>query len=236
MQYNSDSDNQDIVSLIGDMTGLNTTVEIKQITRACNESNKKIWSWIFLSYGGWQYDDSNNGDLPVALATLEADQQKYTLPSSALTVRGLEYKNANGDWVKLYPVPIERLNQFTSENEWNDTPAEPRWYSLLNGIIKIYPASDTQRADGLRIQFDRGSVSFASTDTTKTPGFASEFHEAVAVGGAYYIARNKRLPNWELIRADWEDYERRIKDFYTKRWNQQFPPRFETSDTLRQYM
>lgn len=236
MQYNSDSDSQDIVSAIGDATGLNTTVDIKQITRAANQANKQIWSWIFSSYGGWQYDDSNNGDLPVALATLEADQQKYTLPSTALAVRGLEYKNAGGDWVKLHPVPIERLNQFVSENEWNDTPSEPQWYSLLNGIIKLYPASDTKRTEGLRIQFDRGATTFASTDTTKTPGFATEFHEAVAVGASYIIARNKSLPNLQLLQADWIDYERRIKEFYVQRWDEQFPPKFETGDTLKQYI
>lgn len=236
MQYNSDSDSQDIVSSVGDMTGINTTVELKQITRACNEANRKIWTWIFQSYGGWQYDDSNNSDLPVATTGLVADQQKYTLPSAALTVKNLEYKNSGGDWSKLIPVPIERLNQFRSEKEWNDTPAEPQYYSLVNGIIKLYPASDTTRAEALRIQFDRGSTAFASTDTTKTPGFASEFHDAVAVGASYFIARNKKLGQTQALLNDWIDYEQRIKDFYIRKWEEEFPPKFQVVDPLRQWM
>lgn len=236
MQYNSDSDNQDIVSLIGDMTGLNTTVEIKQITRAANYANKKIWCWIFDSFGGWQYDDSNNTNLPIATTTLEANKRTYLLPSDALTLRSVEYKNSGGDWAKLYPLPIDRINQMTSENEFQDEPGEPRWYAPLSDAFKIYPASDTTRASAIRIQFDRGSVSFASTDIEKDPGFASEFHEAVAVGAAYFIGINKRLPNWELIRSEWIDAEKKIREYYTRRWQEKFPPRMETGDTLREYI
>lgn len=236
MQYNSDSDSQDIVSLVGDMTGIDTTNEIKQITRACNEANKKIWSWIFESFGGWQYDDNNNTDLPKATTTLTADQQLYSLPSDALTIKSVEYKNSGGDWVKLKPLTIAQLNQFTSEKEWQDTSAEPQWYAPLSDHIKLYPASDTTRSGGLRVQFDRGSVNFASTDIEQDPGFASEFHGAVAVGAAYVIGISKKLPNWELIRAEWLDAERRIKEFYIKRWEEKFPPRFETEDTLQRYI
>lgn len=236
MVYNSNADGQDIVSLIGDITGIDTTVEIKQITRAVNAANRKIWTWIFNSYGGWQYDDSNNTDMPVAKAKLEANQQKYTLPTEALTIKALEYKNSGGDWVKLNSVPVERINQFLSENEWHDTPSEPAYYSVTGRVIKLYPASDTERADGLRIQFDRGSTSFASTDTTKTPGFSSEFHDSLATGAAYFIGINKTLPNWELIRTEWMDAEQRIKDFYQKKWDEEFPMEFHTSDTLTQYI
>lgn len=236
MQYNGNADNQDIVSVVGDMTGIDTTNELKQITRACNQANKQIWTWIFQSYGGWQYDDANNGDLPVATAAVVADQQKYTLPSEALTVKSIEYKNEGGTWNKLTSIPMDRLSQFTSEREWNDTASEPQFYSLVDGILKLYPASDTARSEALRIRFDRGSTSFASTATTATPGFASEFHEAVAVGGAYFISRNKNLTQTMSLRDTWLDYEMRIKEFYIRKWEEQFPPRFETSDTLRQYI
>jgi len=236
MQFNSESDNQDLVSLVGDMTGIDTTNELKQITRAINQANKKIWSWIFQSYGAWQYDDSNQTNLPTATAALVADQQNYTLPTDALTIKAIEFQNSGGIWGKLKPVAIERLNQWVSENEWNSTPAEPRNYSLSGGIIKLFPPSDTSRNAALRIQFDRGSVSFNSADNIKSPGFVSEFHESVAVGASYYIATNKRLANWEMLREEWNDAERRIKDFYIAKWEEEFPPKFETLDTLRQYI
>lgn len=236
MQYNSHSDDQDIVSLVNDMTGLSKTAEIRQITRACNEAGRKIWTWIFESYGGWQYDDSNNSNLPVATANLVANQQKYTLPSEALTVKAVEYMQAGGNWHKLDSLPIALINQFTSEKEWQDEPSEPRYYSLLNGLLKLYPPSDTSRNSALRIQFDRGSISFASTDTTKTPGFASEFHEAVAVGGSYFIARNKGLKQVADLKDNWIDYEGRIKSFYAKKWQEENPPRMRVSDLVTESM
>lgn len=234
MQYNSHSDNQDIVSLIGDQTGVSTTNEIKQITRAANKANRQVWSWIFESYG-FQYDDSNNSNLPVATTTLKANQQKYTLPSEALTVKALEYKNSNGDWQKLIPLTLEEINQKTSEKEFEDTPAEPRFYVPMSGIVKLYPASDTERSLGLRIQFDRGATTFNSTDTTKTPGFASEFHDAVAVGASYEIAKNHQLPQANALLGEWQDYERRIKGFYSERYAELYPITFKRADLARQF-
>lgn len=236
LQFNSNADGQDIVSLVGDMTGINTSGEIKQITRACNEANKKIWTWTFESFGGWQYDDGNHTDLPVATADLVANQIKYTLPSEALTVKNVEYKNSGGDWFKLKSLPISVINSKTSEKEWQDEPSEPTYYSLLNGIVKLYPASSEARSGALRIQFDRGSVAFASTDTTNAPGFASEFHEAVAVGASYYIAANKNQPQVTQLFQRWQDYERRIKSFYIQRYQEEFPPRFRQHDVLAEYM
>lgn len=236
MQYNSDSDSQDIVSLVGDMTGINTTAELKQITRACNEANKKIWSWIFESYGPWQYEDNNQDDLPIATANLVADQRAYKLPSTALSVRAVEYKNVNGDWNKLDSLPADLLNQHTSEKEWQDESGEPRWYSLIGRNLKIYPASDSARTSALRVQFDRGAISFASTDITKEPGFVSQFHEGVAVGASYFIASNKSLNQVNLLRERWLDFENRIKSYYTKRWQEEFPPKFRVNDLVGEYM
>lgn len=47
MQFNGDTDDQDIVSHVVDATGQNKTADIKQITRACNVANREIWARIF---------------------------------------------------------------------------------------------------------------------------------------------------------------------------------------------
>ncbi len=235
MQYNNHADSQDIVSLVNDMTGLSKTAEIKQITRACNEANRKIWAWIFEAYGGWQFDASGNSNLPVATANLVANQQNYTLPTEALTVRAVEYKNENGDWMKIDSRPLDLINQMTSEKEYQDQPAEPRFYALLGRIIKLYPASDTARDSALRVQFDRGATSFLSTDISKTPGFASEFHEAVAVGASYFITTNKNLKQRNAFAQRWQEAEMAIKGFYSKRWHEEFPSKLRVRDLVEEY-
>lgn len=236
LPFKNDADGQDIVSLVGDMTGINTTSEIKQITRACNEANKKVWSWIFDSFGGWQYDDGNYANLPSATANLVANQTDYTLPSEAIAVKAVEYKGENGDWYKLKSLPISVINHYTSEKEFQDEPNEPTYYGLLNGIVRLYPACDENRTAALRIQFDRGSVVFASDDTGQTPGFVSEFHEAVPVGASYFISANKSLPQTAQLRERWMDFEQRIKSFYIQRYQEEFPPKFRSRDLVGDYM
>lgn len=218
MQYNSHADNQDIVSLIVDATGLNATAHIKQITRATNEANRIIWSWIFDAYGGWQYDDGNHSNLPTATAALVASQQKYTLPSEAITVRSVAVKDQSGFWRNLEPITLEEIATRQAENEFHSTTGNPLYYRPVNGLIFLYPAPNYAQAASLQVEFDRGSVQFASTDTTKTPGFASEFHGAVASGASYFIAKNKNHKNTGRLERDWFRYEERIKSFYKARF------------------
>lgn len=233
MQFNNHAYDQDIVSLVNDMTGLSKTAEINQITRACNEANRNIWSWIFEAFGGWQFDSTVNGDLPIATANLVANQSNYTLPSEALTVKAVEYYDGSV-WHKLDSVPFDLINQHQSEKEFEDQPAEPRFYSLLGKVIKIRPASDTSRNNALRVQFNRGSTSFLPTAISQTPGFADEFHEAVAVGASFFIATNKNLIQRNALAERWVDFEKRIKAFYTKRWQEEFPPQIRVNDLVRE--
>lgn len=227
LQFNSDSDSQDIVSLVGDMTGINTTSELKQITRACNEALRTVWTWIFEAYGGWVFDGSNQSDLPTARATLVEDQSKYTLPSEAITVRGVEFKDEQSQWHKLEPVSEEQIRQFYSEEDFEDTSGTPRYYTPYAGLIKLHPAPNFGQSESLRLSFDREMVAFASDDTTQQPGFAGNFHEAVAVGASYFIASNTNLPQTASLRERWGDmpegvpdrgYKKSIKEFYSERF------------------
>ena len=233
MQFNNNADNQDIVSLVGDATGINTTVHIQEVTRACNRANKMIWSWIFQSYGGWQYDDANQTDSPFATTALVQSQAKYKIPTAALTINSVEVKNENGDWEKLFPRPIKAISQYQSEEEFQDQDGQPRYYALFGEEIKLYPAPDYSQANSIRINFDRGSVSFVSTDTEKDPGFVSEFHEAVADGASCYIAINKKLANVQGLREQWFQWEPKIKQFYSERFGEKYPPAFRKGDFTR---
>lgn len=230
MQFNGNSDGQDIVSSIGDATGINTTVEIKQITRAVNRAGRIIWSWIFESYGGWSYDDSNNTDLPFARTDLVSGQNKYTLPSEALSVQSVEVLNEGGEWSKVMPLPLSYIEQGRSEEEFQDSDGIPQYYSLVSNVIKLYPKPNQSVSNGFRVRIDRGSVAFTSNDTTKSPGFASEFHDAISDGASYFIARNKKLGQLELLFRDWSNWEKEIKEYYSQRFAELYPKELKNGD------
>lgn len=234
MQFNSHSDNQDIVSYVVDATGLNPVAHLKQITRAANEALRIIWSWIFDAYGGWQYDDGNQTDLPSATTALVASQQKYTLPSEALTVRDASVQDQGSQWRDLEPITLEEITARGAEEEFLSTPGDPIYYRPVAGLVKLYPAPNYSQAASLRVRFDRAAVQFASTDTTKKPGFAAEFHGAVPAGASAFIAKNKNHKNTERLERDWLRYEERIKSFYKRRFAELNPsqPRSEVTDPM----
>lgn len=218
MVFNSDSDGQDIVSYIADATGLNTTADLQYITRMANAADREIWAVIFEAYGGWQFDDSNNSDLPTATADVVVSQSKYTLPTDAITVRQVSIKDESDFWHDLTPITLEDIHKVSTENEFQDTASTPRYYRLTANVIELYPATSYTQTRSLRVQFDRGMVGFASTATTATPGYASEFHDATWIGAAYMIATQRTLKNLVPLREQWAQKKADIAEYYKARF------------------
>lgn len=235
MVYNSNSDNQDLVSLLNDLTGMDNNVySLQAKTRDMNTANRTIWSWIHEAYGGWLYDDSNNTvDFPTATAAVISGQKDYSLPSESLTVRGVEIKTTGGVWQKLKPITEEQIRDVYSEKQFMSTASQPMYYTPYSNSVRIYPATNYSQASSIRVSYDRGPVNFVSTDTTKTPGFASLFHDAVAYGAGYFFSMYKSIPQAPRLQLEWEKWEKRIKSYYQQRWEEMFPPRVMVRDYTR---
>ena len=235
--YNSNSDGQDLFTFCDDLVNTDSTsYPVKAKARAFNKALKDIWTWIFYAYGGWQYDDSNQTDLPSAVGTLTTDQASYALPAGAIGIRGVEVKNTGGIWASLLPVTEEEIrSRGSSMGEFYKTSATPLYYQQVGDTIRIYPPANYTQASSFKMFFDRGSVQIASTATTASPGFASEFHEAVAIGAALTYAKRKGLPQTPSLAIDWMDYEKRIKKFYTQRLEQLFPARVTVRDAVIEF-
>lgn len=218
MVFNSDSDGQDIVSYVADATGLNTTADLQYITRMANAADREIWAVIFEAYGGWQFDDSNNSDLPTATADVVANQSKYTLPVDAASIRQVAVKDESGFWHDIIPITLEDIHKASSEDEFLSTAGTPRYYRPVGNVAEFYPATSYTQTRSLRVHFDRGMVGFASTATTATPGYASEFHDATWIGAAYMIATQRTLKNLVPLREQWAQKKADIAEFYKARF------------------
>ncbi len=196
---------------------------MKQFTRHINTCSSKVWSWIFESYGGWVYDDSNETDLPQGATDLASGTSKYALPSEALTVHRVEVKDSAGDYIKLDVLTSEMINMGIDELEPNN--GTPRYYRLLGNTVELFPAPNYASTGGLKVYFDRGAVAFASTDTTKTPGFASPYHNALAVGASLEWMKIKQPDHKTILhlKEDWARYERDVRQFYVERFKDYRP-------------
>lgn len=214
-------------TLLGNGAISGNTVLLKETTRNVNKRNSTVWSWIFFSYGGWQFDDSNQTDLPYASDTLTINKRSYANAAGAAALKGVAYKDSSGYFQPLIAVTHEELNQagYTIDS-FMPTAGTPRYYMPVGTSTYIFPASDTTRSLGFKQYFDRGTVAFTSASTTQTPGFNAEFHEALVVGGTldWYLAHktNDRGAIQEY-RLEWQDYERRIKKFYCQQYEQLYP-------------
>lgn len=104
--------------------------------------------------------------------------------------------------------------------EFNETDGTPKFYRLIGDTVELFPAPSYNSTGGLKVFYDRGTVDFASTDTTKTPGFASPFHNALAVCAAMEWMKIKQSTSAALknLFVDWQKYELDITEFYQSRW------------------
>lgn len=164
---------------LGDGGISGNTVLLQQFTARINEAGSRVWHRLFAINGGWKYDDSNYSDLPQATQNLVSAQQGYALPSTALSVDRVEVMDVNGNRQIVNPIDLRTID--VGENTFFNTNGLPLYYRLLGGTIFLYPAPDAGLSvtltAGLKVFFQRSSVAFAYTDTTKSFGFASEYHD-----------------------------------------------------------
>lgn len=236
MQYNSHATNQDIVTMANKLVKTsNTAFPVEEKTLYANEACRIIWSWIHESYGGWLYDDKNNTDLPEATATLTSGQNSYTIPTEASYILGVGVKDTGGTWHKLNPITIEQIQDFSSEKAFSETDSMPLYYRPVGNTIEIYPASNYTQSASLGLWYTRDISAFASTDTTKTPGFDTVHHEAVPTYIALQYARINQLDVKNDLEVQWARYEQRIKSDYSRRFAELFPPKMSTRDAVAEY-
>lgn len=184
-----------------------------------NNAVSKIWSLIFEAYGGWVYDDSNQTDIPQAYTNLVAAQRRYQLPTYALSIQRVDVTDESGLVRKLEPIPQELITEVGVAGFMTDD-GPPRYYRLLNGEIEIFPASAVNVTNGLEVFFERDSVQFASSDTTKTPGFASPFHYLVPIIASidYLMSKSAKSGTLKELKEERTIAEKKLVAYYNKRW------------------
>lgn len=205
MVFNSETNGLDLYSDARYMCGLDETSDttsypIKAFTRNCNFALDKILSYILRADNIWQFDDSNqSGELFDVTTNLVSGTSKYALGATWLKIKRVRIKDSNGNWVTLIPVDRAELNDL----QLTATSGDPRRYDLLGNYLYIYPAPNYASTAGLEVQFQRGSSYFAYTDTTKTPGFAPQFHRLVSMMAALdYCKLNELTGRVNQLTAD----------------------------------
>ena len=159
------------------------TKRLQVFTNLINRALDKVTYELLSSSNTWQWDDYNRTDYPEAVTNLVSGQEDYPLDVSHLTVREVQVKDESGQWYKLQPIDetsLDVTNNTTSLEERFSENGQPRYFDMIGNSILLYPAPNYAQADSLKLKTQRGHEYFVTTDTTKTPGFASIFHSVVS--------------------------------------------------------
>lgn len=191
IQFNSHSDNLDVVSELKAICNTDTNgYPLKDMTRRVNMALDRFFTIAFEAGGQWSYDDPSNDSLPIQTINLVSGTQDYNLDdftSEILNILRIEV--ADSASVNKF-VPVGRLERGYLDtialSERYKTNGIPQEYDLVGEYLRLYPATDYNATNGLRIYLERNKVAFASTDTTKTLPVPSLF--------TGYICNHAALP------------------------------------------
>lgn len=191
-----------------------------------NSAYNRVAALILNADGRWQWDDNNQTDLAIATATITSAQQDYQLAVSHLKIDRIEIKDSSGTWRQLTPFDNADYDgsSITSLSTITGVPIE---YDLLGASIFLLPVPNYTLASALKVFFTRGPAEFTSAEVstgTKSPGFASLFHELIPLWVSYKYAVENGLSSANGFFADIQRMEMEIPKFYGKR-DKDDPPR-----------
>lgn len=187
-----------------------------------NNALERVISLILQSDARWQFDDTNNTDLPIGTTGLVTDQQDYSIAVTQLKISRVEVKDEDGNWHLLSPIDQADIYD-QSLTDFLKTSGQPKYYDKIGNSIFLYPKPDYTQSASLKVYFQRGPALYTSAEVTtgtKEPGFNSLYHELIPLWVAHDFAIAKGKQNAPQLRQEIsvreaslvEDYALRNKD------------------------
>lgn len=193
-----------------------TSFPIADITVLANNALERVVSLILQSDGRWEFDDTNQTDLPIATTALVSGQQDYGFETSHIEIERVELKDEEGNWRKLQPLDQADVYD-QSLTDFLKGGGTPVYYDKLANSIFLYPTPDYAQDASLKVYYSRPPVSFLVTDTTKEPGFNALYHDLIALWVAYEYAFANGLPTMDRFMDEIMKKEEALKEAYSMR-------------------
>lgn len=201
-------------------------------TARVNDALEELVGDIISKDGTWEWDDTNQADLPVGTATLVEGQESYSFAAEYLKIKRLKIKDINGNWLPLEQLDQEDLRYqgfaveqyFGLDSSGNPKKGLPLFYDILGDSFRLYPAptsTSVTLASGLKVEFVRTATFFTAVSTTvadtKEPGLPSPYHILLAYMAAlpYCATYKKDRVAWLMERIT--EMRKGLIDFYGQR-------------------
>lgn len=184
-----------------------------------SNANERIASLIIQSDGRWEYDDTNQTDIPIATTALVSAQQDYSLATTHINIERVELKDSAGKWRKLTPIDQSDIYD-QSMTDLLTGGGTPTYYDKLGSSLFLYPSPNYSQSASLKIFFTRPPVTILSSDvssTTVSPGFNALYHDLVALIVSYEYAIANGLPNANQLQSEIVRKEEALKEDFALR-------------------
>lgn len=205
----------------GDISG--NTQKLKEFTADANLAFDDFTKLALEASGTWQWDDSNQTDLPFATTNIVSGQRDYafTLDGSSNLILEIEKVAILTSATATTYQELEPIDaQSTPDNNFiigNTTTGTPGVYDKTGNAISLDPIPGYNATNGLKVFFSREASYFVYTDTAKKPGVPGIFHRWFAIRPAEDYARRNSLTNYPLLRAERMQMEKDIEAYFGRR-------------------
>lgn len=228
----SDTTNKDgLIQLIESELGFpdahisGNSTRLAQWTGSINLALDKVFHIIFQADGTWQFDDGNHTTYPILTGNLVDGQRDYSFTADSdgnlvLDIARVFVKMSSTDpYYEIFPIDVQsdRESQISSFVDGQNVEGRPYSYDKTATGLFLDPIPNANVTSGLKVYVSREGSYFATSDTTKKPGFAGLYHEYLVLEPCYRYARANRLANQESLKRDLKELELAIQEHYSKR-------------------
>jgi len=230
--YSDTTNKSGIIQLIEQNCGFNDggvsgdSTLLAQFTGQVNATVDEILGFLFPKGGTWQLDDSNHIDHPFIYTNIFSGQRDYSFDTDeqgnvVLDIYRVMVADSGGTFAEIKARDQQTANSNNSNTDsyidGKNTSGVPTTYDKTGNSIFLDPIPNYNYTNGLKVFINREASYFTSSDTTKKLGFASLFHEYLALKPSYNYARSNSLNNREVLKRDMLEMRQAIIDYYGTR-------------------
>ena len=218
MKFNTSDKSESIIAdidflLFGDSSTLNTDYSLADRTRNVNIAWDEAVAELYKADPNFSWDDTTNTDFPIATQDLVENQDHYSLLDSALVIHRVRIMDQNGKLKTLEPA----LRRELSDSELESSGEPEKYYKIGSAVFPV-PIPNYAATAGVEVEFQRGANHFITSDTTKEPGFNSQFHQFLSVGASLrYALANGMDKKASQLSAIKEQIRTSIREHYQSR-------------------
>lgn len=208
------------IKVFGDNGYGKITDDSDRLYQFVDRINRAMDRFTFLAMtadGRWQWDDNNYTTSSIATTNLVSGQREYEFALDHLEIERVLVQDSSGTWQVIKPIDQQDDDAVLYLENNTGRTGFPTKYDKRGTTLWLDFTPNYNKTGGLKVYFKRGADYFETSDTSKAPGFASNFHYFVPLHASTHYGLDRALPeakNWyELLQIE----ENSIKTYFSMR-------------------